>query len=59
MCNTHCLMDHDASGKMGVKKATDAGLLDIRDLTYTSALGMNESELEDLFDAMFVVPVLV
>jgi putative ATP-dependent endonuclease of OLD family len=59
MCNTHSLMDHDASGKLGVKKATEAGLLDPRDLTYTSALGMNESELEDLLDATFVVPVLV
>ncbi len=59
MCNTHCLMDHDVSGKLGVKRATEAGLLDTRDLTYTSALGMNESEFEDLLDPNFFIPILV
>ncbi len=50
VCTPHALMDYDLSGKAGVDKAVKNGLLTVADVTYTSCLGMNESELEDWFD---------
>jgi putative ATP-dependent endonuclease of the OLD family len=58
MCVTHALMDHDLSGKEAGKKAIDQGLLTLADLTYTSCLGMTQSELEDWYDATLLAPAL-
>src|SRR5581483_10800491 len=58
MCVTHALMDNDLSGKEAVKKAIEQGVLTLADLTYTSCLGMTQSELEDWYDATLIAPAL-
>ena len=58
MCLTHALMDNDLSGQAAVKRALDIGLSTIADLTYTSALGMGQSELEDWYDSTVIAPML-
>jgi hypothetical protein len=58
MCTTHCLIDHDLSGKAAVQRAMDEDLLELSDLTYTSCLGMAELEIEDWYDASFCGTVL-
>lgn len=50
VCTPHALMDYDLSGKAGVDKAVKNGLLSIADVSYTSCLGMSESEIEDWYD---------
>ncbi len=50
ICTPHALMDHDPSGKMGVQKAISNALITMADVTFTSAVGMRESELEDWYN---------
>lgn len=58
LCDVHCLVDNDASGQLAVARATKYGLLQMPDLTYTTCLGMRESELEDWYDSAMFIPVL-
>ncbi len=58
MCVVHALIDHDQSGKTSVQRAVTEGLLTIADVTYTSCLGMTESEIEDWYNPALYVPVL-
>jgi putative ATP-dependent endonuclease of OLD family len=50
LCLAHCFMDHDDCGLSASKKAELDGLLTLADVTFTTAPGMKESEIEDLFD---------
>jgi putative ATP-dependent endonuclease of the OLD family len=59
MCTVHCLLDNDSEGREAGKKALQAGLLSVTDLTYTTAAGMADSEIEDLFDSSCYVSALV
>lgn len=56
MCVTHALVDNDLAGREAVKRAVDAGILAIADLTYTNCPGMHQSELEDFYDAAIIGP---
>lgn len=58
MCIAHCLVDHDMSGQIAVRRAIDESLLALPDLTYTTCLGMKESELEDWYDSTVVAAAL-
>lgn len=46
----HAILDRDASGIAAVQAGVDAGLIDHTDYTLLAIPGLNESELEDLFD---------
>lgn len=51
MCATHSLLDNDLSGRDAVSRAMKQGVLQVADMSYTSCLGMQDSELEDWYDA--------
>jgi putative ATP-dependent endonuclease of the OLD family len=51
LSSCHCFMDFDRAGKEGANKAKIAGLLEDGDINFSTALGMQESELEDCYDA--------
>ncbi|MCR8944956.1 AAA family ATPase [Streptomyces sp. OUCMDZ-4982] len=47
LCQYHVLLDHDNAGLIAGKKARDAGLLSIKEETYSIVPSMKESEFED------------
>ena len=51
LCTSHVLLDYDAAGRAGANKAMAEGLLSPADLTYTICPGMDDAELEDMYDA--------
>lgn len=50
MCSAHTFLDHDACGLKSAQRADQEGLLLIADVTFTTCMGMKESEIEDMFD---------
>jgi putative ATP-dependent endonuclease of the OLD family len=50
MCLAHSFLDHDDCGLKSSQRAQQEGLLLLSDVTFTTCEGMNESELEDLFE---------
>lgn len=50
LCVVHCFLDHDHAGIEAEAKAEREGLLTLADATFTTCLGMTETEMEDLFD---------
>jgi hypothetical protein len=46
----HCFLDHDKAGIEAEAKAEREGLLTMVDATFTTCQGMDETEMEDLFD---------
>lgn len=50
LCLAHSFVDHDAAGKTGVKKAEQEKLLTMADVHYATCPGLQESELEDLYE---------
>jgi len=50
MCEAHSFLDHDDCGLKAFGKAKDDGLIGIADVTFTTCIGMSESEIEDMFD---------
>jgi putative ATP-dependent endonuclease of the OLD family len=47
---THALLDDDSAGRDGYNAAEKLGLIDTGDVNFTSAPGLANAELEDLFD---------
>jgi putative ATP-dependent endonuclease of OLD family len=58
MCVTHSLLDSDQSGREAVSRALSQGVLQVADVSYTSCLGMQESELEDWYHPTQVATVV-
>ncbi|MDQ7246996.1 ATP-dependent nuclease [Dongia sedimenti] len=58
ICRHHVLLDDDAAGREAVKKATEAKLLQIRDVTMTVTPDLKESEFEDLVDPRLYAEVI-
>jgi hypothetical protein len=50
LCEAHAFLDHDSAGLRAFEHAKREGLLDEASITFATAVGMPESELEDLFD---------
>src|SRR5258708_2430363 len=53
LCACHCFLDNDDCGRKSFEKARAEGLVDIADVGFASVLGMNDSEIEDLYDVSF------
>ncbi len=53
LCTCHCFLDHDDCGRKSFEKARTEGLVDVADVGFASVLGMNDSEIEDLYDVSF------
>ena len=47
ICLYHVLLDKDKAGRTAYEKAEKDGLIDIKNTTFTSCRGMDESEFED------------
>jgi len=50
LCNVHCFLDNDQAGRDAASNALTEGLIGPADIHHATALGMKDSELEDLFD---------
>ena len=50
VCMLQCFIDNDNEGQTAVKRATDDGAIELRDVNLTSVPHLKESELEDLYD---------
>jgi len=50
LCITYSFLDHDLAGKNAAVKAITDNLASAADITYTTCLGMRESEIEDLYN---------
>lgn len=50
LCLAHAFLDHDDCGLKSSQKAEQEGLLLLADVTFTTCVGMKESEIEDMFD---------
>jgi hypothetical protein len=50
MCQTYCFLDHDKAGLDAFDRAEKEGLAALADVTFASVPGMQESEIEDLYD---------
>jgi putative ATP-dependent endonuclease of the OLD family len=50
MCLSYCFLDHDKAGLSAFDRAQKEGLLTLADVTFATAPGMQESEIEDLYD---------
>lgn len=53
LCSLHCFLDNDECGRDSYEKAEADGLIDVADINFATVLGMNDSELEDLYDLNF------
>lgn len=53
LCSFHCFLDNDDCGRDSYEKARVEGLLDVGDVNFASVLGMDDSEIEDLYDLAF------
>jgi predicted ATP-dependent endonuclease of OLD family len=58
LCVTHSFLDYDAAGIKAAKKATADGLLEIKDVHYTTCEGLQEAEFEDLLDESLYASML-
>jgi len=58
LCEYHCLLDADSAGHQAFDRAKEARLVDDADANFTTCQGMQEAELEDLFDWALVKEVL-
>lgn len=53
LCNFHCFLDNDDVGRKSFEKAKSEGLIEIGDVNFATVAGMNDSELEDLYEITF------
>ncbi len=49
LCQVHCFLDDDVSGRAGFEKARTNGILIDADVNWPKCAGMRESEIEDLY----------
>ena len=50
ICSTHSFLDDDEAAHRAFDKATGEGLLSLRDVTFSICEGMQQAELEDMYD---------
>lgn len=50
LCSSYVFVDHDDAGRSGVSKAQSDGLCTSADVTFATCPGMDDAELEDLYD---------
>jgi putative ATP-dependent endonuclease of OLD family len=50
ICEAYAFLDHDDCGIKSFDRAHKDGLLELADVTFATCLGMQESEIEDLYD---------
>jgi len=50
LCACHCFLDYDKAGRDAFEKAKAEGLLLDADVNFATCAGMNDSEIEDLYD---------
>jgi putative ATP-dependent endonuclease of the OLD family len=50
MCQSYCFLDHDKAGLNAFDRAEKEGLATLADVTFATVPGMQESEIEDLYD---------
>jgi putative ATP-dependent endonuclease of OLD family len=50
LCGFHCFLDNDDCGRDSYEKAKLEGLVDVADVNFANVLGMENSEIEDLYD---------
>jgi hypothetical protein len=53
LCSCHAFLDGDNAGRGAYEKAKNEGLLTVAEITFATVPGMQESELEDLYDFHF------
>lgn len=53
LCGFHCFLDNDDCGRKSYEKARLEGLVDVGDVNFAGVPGMNDSEMEDLYDLAF------
>ncbi len=51
LCETHCFLDDDDAGRDAFAKAEREGLITMRDVNLAVCAGMQQAELEDMYDA--------
>ena len=49
LCSAHAFLDYDQSGKQGARAAQGAGSLNAGEITFASARGAAEAEIEDMY----------
>lgn len=49
LCEVQTFLDFDPAGRAAAKAALDRGLLEVKEVTYTSCRGNREAETEDLY----------
>lgn len=53
LCSFHCFLDNDDCGRDSYAKARTEGLVEVADVNFASVPGMNDSEIEDIYDLTF------
>jgi putative ATP-dependent endonuclease of the OLD family len=53
LCSFHCFLDNDDCGRGSYQRAKLEGLVDVADVNFSTVLGMQDSEFEDLYDLAF------
>lgn len=59
LCRFHCFLDNDDAGRKSYEKAKAEGLVDVGDVNFAMVNGMNDSELEDLYDITLYKDMIV
>jgi len=54
ICRVRCVLDDDDAGRTAFESVKSVGLLDTRDVNFTSMTGKKDAELEDLWDVDFI-----
>ena len=58
LCSFHCFLDHDDCGRDSYEKARISGLVEVADVNFAIVAGMEDSEIEDLYDLPFYKDLL-
>lgn len=53
LCSFHCFLDNDDCGRDSYKRANLDGLVEVADVNFSIVSGMDDSEIEDLYDLSF------
>ena len=58
LCNYHALLDYDDAGRRAYEIAEKDGLLELKNTTFTTCKGMQESEFEDCLNSDYYKSIL-
>jgi putative ATP-dependent endonuclease of the OLD family len=53
LCSFHCFLDNDDCGRDSYQRAKLEGLVEVADVNFSTVPGMDDSEIEDLYDLSF------